>query len=170
MDYEITIGNKNAKLSITTEGGKAGSFLIKSSTESLEAVIERRDSSGIVVSIGDRMYSLRVLKRSNRQLEFLLNGEHILAQLGQKDIGTSDSGSEVATVDESVISNFPARVVKVMISRGTKIKKGDTLIVLEAMKMEAQIRSPRGCTVQEVYVAEGDTVPKGTKLARLKFD
>ena len=46
---------------------------------------------------------------------------------------------------------------------------GETLLVLEAMKMETNLEAPSDCTVREVFVKEGEMVARGSKLARLDF-
>ena len=79
------------------------------------------------------------------------------------------SRSSLASVNELVSSNFPAKVVKVNAKVGDELREGATLIVLEAMKMEAQIRVPSLCKVVAVYVKDGEMVEKGEPLARLSF-
>ena len=53
---------------------------------------------------------------------------------------------------------MPGKVVSVKVSPGDKVKKGDVLLIVEAMKMENEIHSPIDGTVEEVYVREGDQV------------
>jgi pyruvate carboxylase subunit B len=55
-------------------------------------------------------------------------------------------------------------VLKVPVSRGTTVKKGNVLIVLEAMKMENPIHSPRDGKVSEIFVNAGDVVQNGDVL------
>jgi pyruvate carboxylase subunit B len=55
-------------------------------------------------------------------------------------------------------------VLKVMVERGSTVQKGDTLIVLEAMKMENPIPSPRDGRVTEIFVDVGDVVQNGDVL------
>ncbi len=61
-------------------------------------------------------------------------------------------------------SNMQGMVLKVNVSRGTVVKKGDTLIVLEAMKMENPIHSPVDGKVSEIFVDTGDVVQNGDVL------
>jgi acetyl-CoA/propionyl-CoA carboxylase biotin carboxyl carrier protein len=55
-------------------------------------------------------------------------------------------------------------VVKLAVSIGDKIVEGDQVLVLEAMKMEQSITSPRDGTIKAIKVSVGDTVSSGTAL------
>ncbi|HUH78865.1 MAG TPA: pyruvate/oxaloacetate carboxyltransferase [Methanoregula sp.] len=63
-----------------------------------------------------------------------------------------------------VKSNMQGMVLQVLVSRGAAVKKGDTLIVLEAMKMENPIHSPADGHVTEIFVDTGDVVQTGDVL------
>ncbi len=63
-----------------------------------------------------------------------------------------------------VKSNMQGMVLEVRTSRGATVRKGDTLVVLEGMKMENPIPSPRDGTVTEIYVDVGDVVQAGDVL------
>ena len=59
---------------------------------------------------------------------------------------------------------MPGKVVKVLVKDGEAVKSGQTLLVLEAMKMEQTTRSPADGTVKKVMVREGDQVTAGQIL------
>lgn len=59
---------------------------------------------------------------------------------------------------------MPGLVLKVFVSEGTEVKKGDNLFVLEAMKMENIIKAPADVTVKTVKIKPGDKVEKGQIL------
>jgi pyruvate carboxylase subunit B len=61
-------------------------------------------------------------------------------------------------------SNIQGMVLKVLVSRGATVKKGETLLVLEAMKMENPIHSPVDGRVTEIFVDTGDVVQNGDVL------
>jgi pyruvate carboxylase subunit B len=61
-------------------------------------------------------------------------------------------------------SNIQGMVLQVLVSRGAAVKKGDTLVVLEAMKMENPIHSPVDGKVTEIFVDTGDVVQNGDVL------
>jgi biotin carboxyl carrier protein len=63
---------------------------------------------------------------------------------------------------------IPGRVVKVLVKAGDAVKAGQTLVVLEAMKMENELRAPRAGSVTEVRAAEGTAVEAGQELVQLR--
>jgi len=67
-------------------------------------------------------------------------------------------------MEGGIKSNMQGMVLKVNVSRGASVKKGDTLVVLEAMKMENPIHSPADGKVIEIFVDAGDVVKNGDVL------
>jgi pyruvate carboxylase subunit B len=67
-------------------------------------------------------------------------------------------------MEGGIKSNMQGMVLEVATSRGAAVKKGDVLIVLEAMKMENPIRSPKDGKVTEIFVNQGDVVQQGDVL------
>jgi len=69
--------------------------------------------------------------------------------------------------DKIVKSPMPGRVVKVLVTKGDVVEVGQGLMVLEAMKMENEVRARIAGTVAEVHVAPGATVEGNAKLVTL---
>ena len=69
--------------------------------------------------------------------------------------------------DRVVKSPMPGRVVKVLVAKGDSVEVGRGLVVLEAMKMENEVRAKVAGTVAEVHVAPGATVEGSAKLVTL---
>jgi biotin carboxyl carrier protein len=63
---------------------------------------------------------------------------------------------------------MPATVVKVLVEPGARVVKGDTLLVLEAMKMELPVRAPRDGVVKSVACRQGELVQPGVNLLELE--
>lgn len=62
---------------------------------------------------------------------------------------------------------MPGNIVKVNVTAGAAVKKGDTLCVLEAMKMENEIKAPEDATVNSVLAKAGASVTSGELLVTL---
>ena len=67
----------------------------------------------------------------------------------------------------SLTAPMPATVLKVLVAPGLQVKKGDTVIILEAMKMELPVRSSRAGTVTAVHCREGELVQPDTVLVEI---
>ncbi|WP_154180762.1 sodium-extruding oxaloacetate decarboxylase subunit alpha [Vibrio furnissii] len=68
---------------------------------------------------------------------------------------------------ESVPAPLAGNIFKINVQSGSEVAEGDILIVLEAMKMETEIRAARGGVVQDLHVKEGDSVTVGAPLLSL---
>jgi biotin carboxyl carrier protein len=175
MQYEISVDGTVSKVELMRSMNKEKEIYeakIDGEGNQTRITIENRTTESLLVSIDNRIYQVKQLKRRPGEVEFLLNGRVVKAllainnRIGQRSISEK---SDIATVNELVTSNFPAKVITVEAGKGSSLKDGDTILVLEAMKMEARIKAPRDCTVLEIFVRGGDMVSRGSKLAHLKF-
>ncbi len=67
----------------------------------------------------------------------------------------------------AISAPMPGTILKVNVSNGQAVKKGDTLFILEAMKMENEIPAPCDGVVSGISVAQGASVEAGTALCTL---
>jgi biotin carboxyl carrier protein len=67
----------------------------------------------------------------------------------------------------SVIAPMPGKIIAIKVSKGQQVNAGDTVLILEAMKMEQEIKSSISGTVSEIPVSENDTVKKDQPLVLL---
>ena len=77
----------------------------------------------------------------------------------------SKSTSSAASGGAEVTAGVPGNVLRIEAPEGTAVNEGDVIMVLEAMKMEIEIKSPVAGTVQSILVAQGDKVVTGQTLA-----
>ncbi len=67
----------------------------------------------------------------------------------------------------SIRSEVAGSIWKIEVAVGQKVAQGDALIIIESMKMEIPVEAPKGGTVLEIRVAEGDRVDEGTVVVTL---
>ena len=65
----------------------------------------------------------------------------------------------------SVTAPMPGNILKILVSQGQQVNEGDTIIILEAMKMENEIVATKSGTVAQILVSKGATVETGAALA-----
>ncbi len=73
-----------------------------------------------------------------------------------------------ATEIGDVTTTIPGKVSSIKVKKGDKLIAGDTVMVMEAMKMENEIHTPIDGIVYEIYISEGDTVNPGEALIRIR--
>ncbi len=76
----------------------------------------------------------------------------------------SSAERKVENDDHSVSSPMPGTVVKVYCAKGDTVKKGQTVVLLEAMKMENEIAASKDGYIKEIYVSEGMSIAGGMVL------
>lgn len=67
----------------------------------------------------------------------------------------------------SVVAPMPGKILGVKAAAGQAVKKGEVIVILEAMKMENEIVAPQDGTIASINVATGDSVEAGATLATL---
>ena len=117
--------------------------------------------AALIVDEGERRWRVAVAGTGGTQWVFV-NGQVATVEAPKPGHRRSRSG------DEGVMSPMPATVVAIHVTPGQTVAAGDTVIVLEAMKMELPIRAPRDGVVKTVACAKGDLVPPGVNL--LEFE
>ena len=64
----------------------------------------------------------------------------------------------------SLNAGMPGKIVKVMVKKGQKLEEGQPILVMEAMKMENEMRAGRDCVVKKIHVKAGDAIESGATL------
>lgn len=124
-----------------------------------EAILRRnREREAILVEGGPQEWVVTV---RGRRIDVVVRGhrQRLLAESGRLAAGRHGSAAVRATL--------PGLVVRVAVSPGDVVSDGDALLTVEAMKMQNEIRAPRGGRVLAVDVSAGQTVVAGAVLVRL---
>jgi len=79
----------------------------------------------------------------------------------QRPVATAASG------DDAVVSPLPGVIMKINVSEGDTVKTGQTVVILEAMKMENEVRAHKDGKISEVCVKNGDSVIEGAALVKI---
>jgi 3-methylcrotonyl-CoA carboxylase alpha subunit len=106
-----------------------------------------------------------VLSENDGIMNVFVNGLNYELKL----INGSENISVLETdVESSFTATMPGVLTKVLTRKGQKVKKGDTLLVMEAMKMEQSFRAPKDGVVSDLFFKEGEQVALGAQLLSLE--
>ncbi|WP_107923192.1 pyruvate carboxylase [Lysinibacillus parviboronicapiens] len=133
--------------------------------EEIEVEIEKGKTLIVkLVSIGEPQHD------GTRVMYFELNGQS--RELVIQDMTVEVDGSIVLKADPSnpnqIGATMPGTVLKVVVSKGSPVKRGDHLLITEAMKMETTVQAPKDGVVKEVYATAGDAISTGDLLIEIE--
>lgn len=94
--------------------------------------------------------------------------EHNVSIVDPKRLRGSGSGDSQADGFAEIKTAMPGKVVRVLAAEGDAVEKGDGIVVVEAMKMQNELKSPITGTVKTVTAVEGATVSAGEVLATIE--
>jgi biotin carboxyl carrier protein len=143
----------------------------------------KREADKVFAKIDDREYELEAsevepnvyLLKHNNQIYQIYVAPNGIVNVGnnQFEVSLSDpkrlrssASGEVATDGIAQIKTaMPGKVVRILVEEGAEILQGDGVLIVEAMKMQNEMKSPKDGIVKEIKVAEGATVNAGDVLA-----
>lgn len=144
QDDVITVNGERQDIDFQ-ELAASGTLSLLINHRSLEAIVEERDEAWEVLLHGE-LYTVQVQdERAYR-----------LAKARGK---LSDSSGAVV-----IRSPMPGLILNVLVDEGQQVQKGETVVILESMKMENELRAGRDGVVSRVSVKEGDSVEKNQEL------
>ena len=162
MTYDVLIDGKNFRVELTREDGK-WKCVLDGREVVLDAVVARTDVLSLL--IGGTAYEV-MRERSATDLHYWVGTARYAAELrdprslrSRKASGLSSEGAK------KLVAPMPGKVVRVVAPEKTEVEAGQGVIVVEAMKMQNELKSPKKGIVQKILAAEGAAVNAGEVLA-----
>ena len=129
-------------------------FKFKINGQDYNATVAEENAGALVVTVNGQTYQVEVPQ----------------TKASAPKMARAPSGAAQAGGPKNINSELPGTVTKVVAANGQHVKKGDVLLVIEAMKMANDIVSDVEGTVQRIAVAEGQSVNQGDLLVELVAD
>ena len=162
MGYVAILGGEEVQVDVFRNPD--GDLVVK--VEDRELIVDARWTQSDLLSliIDGRSYQVDIHSEKDSH-QVLVEGEHFDFELfdERKALLKSAAGLGVEGVQE-IRTSMPGKIVKVLVAEGDEVQEGDGLVIVEAMKMENEMKSPKAGVVTKVGVGEGDTVEAGALL------
>ena len=120
----------------------------------------------VKVRIHDQILAFPI-DQNDEEMRFLLSGREYIAQVEderQRILRSLGSAGEETGAGVTIKAPMPGLVVKVEVNVGDSIERGQGIAVVEAMKMENEVRAQGGGVVKDIRVKDGQAVEKGEVL------
>jgi len=164
--YVVDIAGQATTVEIGPDGARVGDALMPAE------LLEIPGSPIRILRLGDAVYEVIAQRGSQRgAFTVTLAGVRLAAEaLDQRGRALRALSSAAATRHgpEPIRAPMPGLVVRVLVAAGDAVRAGDGLVVMEAMKMENELRARSDGRVRAVPIVPGTAVEKGTVLVELE--
>ena len=128
--------------------------------------VQRIDDNSYLLTNDNRVYDCRVECKSRERYEVKLNHHaYEISIVDPRRLRTDENSDRHHDGPTEITAQMPGKVVRVLVDRGVAVEKGAGIVVVEAMKMQNEMKTPRAGTVLSLNVSPGDTVNAGEVLA-----
>jgi len=164
MDFEFLIDD--SLYTITLEARGEG-FVVTSGEVRFEAEVHSISAHTLSVLIEGRSYVLYTAGDGHRHLVFC-EGQHFELAEPSEDGDSFQAGERSGSGDDLVIkAPMPGKVIKITVGEDEAVRKNQTLVIVEAMKMENEIKSSIDGVVKKISASPGDLVDTDTPIIEL---
>jgi len=163
MNYVATIGERDVKVSVEELGGSGYRVTIDGAAH----VVDAQRIAGNLWSVlyGNESFEVDLTKAPAEEYEVLIRGDcHKFTLMNEQRRAMIRAGGKGAVGKAMVTCPMPGKVVKLLVEEGQEVGAGQGVIVVEAMKMENELKAAVAGKVKEIFVREGEVVESGAKL------
>jgi biotin carboxyl carrier protein len=161
MLYDVTIDGKSYRLDLKRTEGRWSCRLEGRELE-VDAILARPDV--LSLRIGNLAFEVKSERVAN-ELHIWVGSKRFAAEVRDPRSwrGRTRAGDEQGP--KKIVAPMPGKVVRLLVGDGDEVESGTGVAVVEAMKMQNEIKSPKKGTVQKILVMEGAAVNAGDVLA-----
>jgi biotin carboxyl carrier protein len=157
--FDATIEGKTARVEVRESGGF---YLVTVGDQILQLDLVKTGPSEVSVLVDGASHDLS-LEKTPLGFAVLVRGDRLLV-----DLKDAVKGAVLGIVTHAgplkLSAPMPGKIVKVLVSLGDVVEAGRGLLVMEAMKMENELKAARAGTIEDIKVQEGQAVDMGALL------
>jgi biotin carboxyl carrier protein len=154
---QVTIVRAGATFAVTLDGQQHNVDAARVDGQTLSLILDGASSTDAVV-VGDPASGQLMVTVNGTAVPVALDGR----RRGRRDDRTSDAGPQ------RIAAPMPGKVVRVLAKAGEEVAARQAVVVVEAMKMENELRAGRNGTVVEIHAHEGQSVDAGALLVVIR--
>ena len=162
MLYEIIIDGKSHKVELARAGNQ-WSCRVNGEEVHADALVTRPDVLSIVID--GTAYEIKRERTANDTHLWVKNSRFAVEVRDPRSLRSRKAAAAGAAGPQQIKAPMPGKVVRLLVQDGARVEAGDGIVVVEAMKMQNEMKSAKAGTVKQVLVKDGATVVAGEVLA-----
>jgi len=165
MEFEFLADGSAKKVAVEEKNGR---FKVRYGDREFEADARRISDNELVLVIDGRTYDVLIARDKERKILFVNGREYIFYEPGEESGRSWTDDHKGPGGGLKINAPMPGKVIKVLVAEGEPVRKNQTLIIVEAMKMENEIKASLEGSVKKVHVAAGELVDQERVLLELE--
>ena len=160
-DFVVTVDNQKMEVSLTENS------LLSINGKKHKCELINLSGNTYLLTIDNKIYEVSANKIDREKFSIVIDGNHyepIVRTALQEKASKLIEQTQSLHHNIEVKAPMPGMILKIKKEIGDNITQGDSIIILEAMKMENDLRAPASGTLNKILVKEGTPVEKGTVL------
>jgi biotin carboxyl carrier protein len=162
MIYEVTVDGKRYRLELRRENG---SWHCKLDGSEIQFDVAPCGHDLLSLLVGGKSYEVRRDRSANSTRLWIAHIHYEVDVRDPKSLRNRRSGSADQSGAKNLVAPMPGKVVRILAHEKTRVELGQGVLVVEAMKMQNEIKSPKKGILQKLLISEGASVNAGEVLA-----
>jgi biotin carboxyl carrier protein len=163
MTYEVVINGNTHRVELT-KGEKTWVCKVDDSMMEVDAAFTARDVISIL--LGGKAYEVKRERSLSGETHMIVGSARYSSEVQDpRSLKTRRAKAGTEEGPQKLIAPMPGKIVRILVAEKGEVEAGQGVIVVEAMKMQTELKSPKKGIVAKLPVAEGATVNAGDTLA-----
>ena len=163
MTYDVIVDGKTHRLELT-EGEKTWLCKVNGHAVEVDAALTARDVLSVLV--GGDAFEIKRERSLQGELHLVIgSARYAIDVQDPRSLRTRRASAGGEAGPQKITAPMPGKIVRISVAAGDEVKAGQGVIVMEAMKMQNEMKSPKDGKVQKILTSEGATVNPGDVLA-----
>ncbi|MFP4082865.1 MAG: biotin/lipoyl-containing protein [Candidatus Aminicenantes bacterium] len=160
MNFSFWLDGKEFKINL--EERAKNDIQVILGKKKYKVAVEQVSEDEVLLNIDGKIHNIIINSNTSHSYSVYINGRFfkIERKSARQLLGIKSEKSKKSHIRTSM----PGKIVRVLVKEGDKVKQGQAVLVLEAMKMQNEIKSPQSGTVSQLAPRAGDSVEAGTLL------
>jgi biotin carboxyl carrier protein len=163
LKLKVDVDGEEFSLEFRKQNGATEYVLSGASSQSGQASVFPTMPGVFSVLLGNKSIAVAIAHRGS-ELEVWAGGRRHTVSLRDPRDRVGKGGSVSAAGPVEIRAQMPGKVIKVLVEQGARVQVGQGVIIVEAMKMQNEMKSPKDGVIAKIHAAEGATVAAGETL------
>jgi len=160
MNFSFWLDDKEFRINLEEKG--KNDIQVSLGQRKYHVAVELLSDDEVLLNIDGKIYYIIINSNSSSSYSVYINGKFF--QVKRKSAWQMLGKKGEKAKKRDIKTSMPGKVVKVLMKEGEKVKEGQAILVLEAMKMQNEIKSPQSGIITRINHKVGDSVEAGTIL------